>query len=195
MTTVQLWDAHFPTMVHNHRALMEYKRIKTPKRNWLPKIFIIIGASGVGKSTLARAMFPDAYWKTNTKWWDDYDGHSTVIWDEFRGEYRFSDLLVLLDSTPLNVEVKGGHVSYVADTICFTSNYHPCEWYDPVSIKVSWDDSPLHRRIHEFAEIIQLGPLWPRWASPLVAAPPNHPHPDFRLNGEVHPWAPYFNVD
>lgn len=103
-------------------------------------------------------MAPDAYWKPNNKWWDDYDGHGTVVWDEFTGQYPFRDLLRILDSTPLSVESKGSSIQFVADTVIFTSNFHPKDWYNPDSVGHVWDSSPLKRRISEYGEIIC---LWP----------------------------------
>ena len=51
---VDIWDAHFGSMVRYHRSIKEYKRIKTPVRNHITRIVVIIGAPGVGKSRLAR---------------------------------------------------------------------------------------------------------------------------------------------
>lgn len=155
---VDIWDAHFGSMVRYHRSIKEYKRIKTPVRQHITRIIIIIGPSGCGKSRLARSMVPDAYWKPNNKWWDDYDGQSDVVWDEFTGQYPFRDLLRILDSTPLAVESKGSTVQFVADTVIFTSNFHPKDWYNPDNVGHHWEDSPLNRRIREYGEIICLAP-------------------------------------
>lgn len=153
---VEIWDNHYGSMLRYHKAVKEYKRIKTPARNQLTRIFVIVGPTGVGKSRLAREMFPNAYWKNLTKWWDDYDGQTDVVWDEFRGQYPFRELLRVLDSTPLLVETKGGHVQFIAHNICFTSNFLPEDWYDAFNIRVDWHTSPLKRRIDEFGEVIQL---------------------------------------
>lgn len=155
----QLWDAHFSTMTRYHKSFVEYKRLRTPKRDHLTKFIVIIGPSGCGKSRLAREFFPDAYWKSNDKWWDDYEHQESVVWDEFQGQYPYRELLRVLDSTPYSPECKGGHVNFVAKWVVFTSNYHPRDWYEPVSIKVDWDDSPLQRRLLEFGHIIPLGPV------------------------------------
>lgn len=155
---IEIWDAHYSSMIRYHRSVKEYKRIKTPVRDFITRIFIIIGPSGVGKSRLARDMAPGAFWKPNNKWWDDYDSQSTVVWDEFTGQYPFRDLLRILDSTPLSVESKGSSVQFVANTVIFTSNFHPKDWYNPDNVGHSWDDSPLNRRIREYGEIIC---LWP----------------------------------
>lgn len=155
----KLWDDYFSSMTRYHKSFTTYKRVKAPKRDWITRFIVIIGPSGIGKSRMAREMFPNAYWKSNSKWWDDYDAQSDVVWDEFQGQYPFRDLLRILDSSPLSVECKGSHVNFNASFVCFTSNYHPRDWYDPVSIKVGWDDSPLRRRLLDFGEIVQLGPV------------------------------------
>lgn len=161
ITTERLWDDHFATMVRYHKSIKEYKRVKTPKRDWPPNILILIGPSGCGKSTTARSSYPNAYWlPPNGKWWDDYDGHETIVFDEFYGHRMpFSTLLQLLDSTPLNLETKGGSVAIVARNYVFTSNQHPKDWYDNEKThQVSWEASPLNRRITEFGKIIDMTP-------------------------------------
>jgi len=154
---VRVWDEHFGSMMRYHKSVQTYKRIKVPKRDYLTEFFVIIGPSGIGKSRLAREMFPDAYWKPNNKWWDDYDQQESVVWDEFQGQYPFRDLLRVLDSSPLSVESKGSSVQFTARYVVFTSNYHPCDWYDSTAIRVEWENSPLRRRLVEFGTIIQLG--------------------------------------
>lgn len=152
---VDIWDAHYGSMIRYHRSVKEYKRIKTPKRDWIPRIIIFYGASGTGKSRAAREFFPNAYWKPLNKWWDDYDSQEDVVWDEFSGQYPFRELLRVLDSTPLIVETKGGSCQFVGRRIIFTTNEQPSEWYDAINIKVDWHTSPLRRRIMEFGRIFE----------------------------------------
>lgn len=152
---VDIWDAHYGSMIRYHRSVREYKRIKTPKRDWIPKVVVFYGPSGTGKSRAAREFFPNAYWKPLNKWWDDYDGQEVVVWDEFSGQYPFRELLRVLDSTPLSVETKGSCVQFVVRTICFTTNSLPEDWYDASNIRVDWDTSPLKRRLDEFGRVFQ----------------------------------------
>lgn len=44
----------------------------------------ISGASGTGKTTLARNLFPDLpiYIKETTKWWDNYQDETVVLLDD-----------------------------------------------------------------------------------------------------------------
>lgn len=148
----------FPTWVKYHKAFNEYTRIFRPVRDFLTRFLILYGPSRVGKSQLARQMAPDAYWKPPGKWWNDYEHHSAVVWDEFSGSsYPFRELLRILDSTPLQLESKGSSVQFVADFIIFTTNIHPKDWYS--SDIVSWDDSPLRHRINDYGCIIDMSPV------------------------------------
>lgn len=40
------------------------------------------GSTGTGKTRGVRERFPEAYLKSNTKWWDGYNGEDVVILDE-----------------------------------------------------------------------------------------------------------------
>lgn len=155
---VEIADEHFGSYIRMSRGFREYKRIKTRDRDWLTQFYIILGPTRSGKSRLAREMAPTAYWKANTKWWDDYDGQEDVIWDEFRpGACSFTDLLRLLDSTPLTGESKGSTVKLIPKLVIFTTNVHPQYWYNPENVHHTWDDSPLRARIEEYGCIIQTG--------------------------------------
>jgi len=76
-------DNFFGPFLRYQRGFKEYKRLKMPKRDWPMEIIVIIGPTGTNKTRWCRENYPDAYWKDGTKWWDDYDGHETVVWDEF----------------------------------------------------------------------------------------------------------------
>lgn len=48
----------------------------------------IWGASGAGKSRLARDKFPNSYPKLCNKWWDGYKGQETVIMDDIGKDHK-----------------------------------------------------------------------------------------------------------
>lgn len=151
-------DEHFGSFIRYHRSFKEYKRIATPSRNIRTLVLVLWGASGVGKSQLALECFPDAYWKTNSKWWDDYENQAAVVWDEFKGQYPFRDLLRILDSTPLTLESKGSSCQFNSKIVIFTSNFHPRDWYSCENIGFTWERSPLRRRLAEFGQIVCMDP-------------------------------------
>jgi len=152
-------DNFFGSFLRYQRGFKEYKRLKMPKRDWPMEIIVIIGPTGTNKTRWCRENYPDAYWKDGTKWWDDYDGHETVIWDEFyASSCKFIDLLKILDRSPLHVETKGGYVQFTSRRIIFTSNEEPERWYNAERThQMSWDQNPLNRRLREYGRIIRTG--------------------------------------
>ena len=126
------------------------------------EIILIIGPTGTGKSREARRLCEgvSSYWMgSNGKWWQDYWGEHTVVWDEFYGHCcPYSILLRILDRYPLKLEFKGGGIEFVSRRIIFTSNQEPEHWYNGERThQMSWDQNPLNRRIREFGRIIRTG--------------------------------------
>lgn len=110
------------------RTAEKYLTYLEEPRNWKPHVTWIWGASGVGKSKLAWQLSEasDTYSKDGEKWWDGYDGHETVIMDDFRaGNMKFNYLLKVLDRYPLRVEFKGGYRQLRAKKIIITTILHP----------------------------------------------------------------------
>lgn len=168
-----LWDKFFPTMLRTHRAVGEYKRIKTPQRSEVPIVIIIWGPTGTGKTRVARNigaftygdqevyMAPQA--KGSGCYFDDYDAHDCLILDEFYGNRMpWSNLLTMLDRYPNILASHGGAGRQnVAKMLILTSNKHPMFWYN--SDKINW--APLRRRA---TLIIKLGSYAPECFRHLV---------------------------
>lgn len=160
-TLTQIWDNHFGAATRYHRAFETYMDLRSKHREFKagekPRVHIIWGPSGTGKSTRARTLYPGAYWltkpsqKTTTVWWQNYSGEEVVVLDEYYGWLSYDLLLRLLDWYPVTVEKKGGSSKLAAKTFVFTSNKPWQEWY-----KIS-DTSALKRRIEEFGTVEYLG--------------------------------------
>lgn len=155
---------HFPVWIKYPSAVKSYQALQAKDRTEPPAVFILLGTTGCGKSRLARQMFPDAYWKPNFDYWENYQYEDAVVLDEFYGhKMQYTDLLQLLDSTPLLVNVKGASAKMNSTVIIFTSNQHPRYWYKAETItkhcEGGWDSSPLKRRLDEFATFIMLTPV------------------------------------
>jgi len=130
------------------------------QRSWQPIIHVYFGSTGCGKSYQAareaeRLCRENDGWRVyhkadSDKWWPGYSGQEVVIIDEMDGAYfRFRILLKFLDSSPFQVQIKGGDVHMLARHVFFTCNDHPCDWYaNP------WLQSPLRRRIRDFGELL-----------------------------------------
>jgi hypothetical protein len=88
----------------------------------------IYGKSEVGKSTLARDLFPgeSVYNKLHNKWFDGYQNESVIIWDDLGLSHPlfFSDYFkVWTDRHGVRGEVKGGVVPLNHKYFIFTSQY------------------------------------------------------------------------
>lgn len=95
-------------------------------RSCKPVVTWLYGPTGTGKSRMARAVMPLAYWKDSTKWWEGYDGHKEVVIDDYRGDWwSLTYLLRLLDRYPVRVECKGGSRQFLAENIIITSCVPP----------------------------------------------------------------------
>ena len=143
------------------RTAMAFLTYNEPERSLSepPTVWWFYGATGSGKTRAAKAlvMGEDAYWKTpGQKWWDGYDAHDWVVFDDFRGSHlKFTHLLRILDSTPYQVECKGGNRQLLAKNFVFTSIQHPRYCYqlgseEPVQ--------QLMRRITRVEHVIELVP-------------------------------------
>lgn len=131
ITESQIADDFFGEWVRHYKAFRAYKLLKVAPRSLseAPNILVIYGPTGTGKSRYCLDKYPDAYWKQRSQWWDGYSGESTVILDEFYGWLPYDLLLRLCDRYPLMLEVKGGQVHCLVDTVIITSNSLPCSWY------------------------------------------------------------------
>jgi hypothetical protein len=155
---------HFPVWIKYPAAVKTYQALQAADRTEVPSVLVILGTTGCGKSRLARSLFPNAYWKPNFDYWENYQYEEVVVLDEFYGhKMQYTDLLQLLDSTPLLVNVKGASAKMVSTTIVFTSNQHPRYWYSAETLQKhcggGYDESPLKRRLDEFAAIRYLTPV------------------------------------
>jgi len=113
------------------RAAEMILKYKEPKRDWKTEVIWIYGSSDSGKSSYVMGKHPDAYVKDckMKNWWDGYDGHEVVIFDELRnGDIPFTTILRLLDRYPCRVETKGGSRQFRPKTIYVTSQNPPEEF-------------------------------------------------------------------
>lgn len=108
------------------------KRARNQDRSPIPpKIIVLIGPPGAGKSLKARSLLPeeDLYVKSPNKWWDGYSSETVVLLDDFYGGIPYHELLTYLDQYPVPRETKGGYCLPVVKTWIITSNKEPWNWY------------------------------------------------------------------
>jgi len=149
-----LEGANLDEMVVNHPMVMAkfhkgieyiYHRLHLP-RTERPYAMWFYGASGRGKTKLPEVKHgrDNIYIKQNGKpFWIGYDYQQAVIINEFSSEehnrtqgWNFEEFLQVLDRTPYNAEVKGGHARLNSPFIYITSPYPP-EHFFPDGVRLS----------------------------------------------------------
>lgn len=151
-TYEQLADEYFVSWTKYRGAFQEYIGMKCQEKSLRGKkpchVEVHWGVPGSGKSTMVSTKYPDAYHYSYNKgnWWPGYKGQDVVIIEEMQGFYfQYSFLCLLLDTHPLQVEIKGGFVPMCATKFIFTSNTDPKDWYSAKKVNTS----ALDRRISE----------------------------------------------
>lgn len=83
------------------------------------------GEPGTGKSRKAREENPDAFIKSQNKWFCGYAGEKTIILDDLDTNVLGHYLKIWTDRYSCSGEVKGGTVNLQHELFIVTSNYHP----------------------------------------------------------------------
>lgn len=88
----------------------------------------IYGRSGIGKSLLARSLFPDLsyYAKSHNKWFDSYKNEDVIVWDDINpdeGRMFATHIKLWTDRYGVMGETKGSGVPLVHQYFIMTSQY------------------------------------------------------------------------
>lgn len=127
---MELHPGHF---ARQYRGIEKMRTTLLPPRDEAVTVNVFWGPPGTGKTQACRqfAPAPDAYWKDpGNKWFDDYSGQKTVVFDEFKCNW-FTQAVFnrIIDRYPMRVETKGGSVQFQGTVFYITSQVHPREWY------------------------------------------------------------------
>ena len=97
----------------------------------------VCGPSGCGKSRSAREQYPGAYYKMCNKWWDGYQGESTVIIEDIDTNHKclIHHLKLWGDHGPFLAETKGGAINIRPERIIVTSNCRLTEMAEGVHLE------------------------------------------------------------
>lgn len=153
-------------VVKFYKGLTVLRSLTRKPRDGPPKVFWLHGPTGVGKTRCAFefaqsvAEGDDDIWISSggLRWFDGYDAHSVVIFDEFRAKHvtSFAFLLRILDRYPMSVEFKGGFANWTPRVIIITSNKCPDDCFATRKEHVPEDIAQLHRRLTRVVELERL---------------------------------------
>lgn len=124
-------DDHFSSFVRYHKGILLYRNLQVAPRTWPMEVYIYWGPTGTGKTRKVYQECGDSLWAySGSSWFDGYDGHEHVLFDDFcGGDFKISYLLKLLDRYPFKVPVKGSFMEWIPRRVWITSNLDPREWY------------------------------------------------------------------
>lgn len=129
-------DGEFPfnQLATLKRCQQVYLAALPPYRHDIVRGVWFYGPPGTGKSHQARDEYPDAYIKSQNKWFDGYVGQEVILLDDLDSDVMGHYLKIWTDKYPCLGETKNGHVQLQHKVFVVTSNYSPEELFckDPV---------------------------------------------------------------
>lgn len=159
LSYAELWETNFPIMVKYHKAIAVYTDLKRGRTRLPPRIVVLFGFPGTGKTRFVFEKEPDLFNHMGGSWFDGYDGQSAALFDEFDGsDMPFCMWKKVVDRYPLRVTIKGSSANWSPDTIYFTSNFHPKQWWAKTTkSRDYW--TQFTRRITECREYLEDGSI------------------------------------
>ncbi len=151
-----LLDDHVSIIARYPKFYQTLTMLNRPQRTTDLVVTLHYGDTGLGKTRTVMDEFgtdPEFYrapLNNGTMWYDTYDGHTTVLLDDFSGSashISLCTLLQLLDRYPLLVPTKGSHTWWLPNALHVTTNILPRDWY-------KWENrgeqyKALARRFHK----------------------------------------------
>jgi len=153
------------TFVRFHTGLKALKGIiNTKVRKWRTELHIITGVPGSGKSYTAKMeaekylidhkLDGDVYYYNapakagqDRYWFNNYDGESVMIINDFYGTVDIDTFKNWIDEYPLTVEVKNGSAQFLVKAVWVTSNTAWTNWWGDKLLSNINNRAAIQRRI------------------------------------------------
>lgn len=164
-------EQHPDAVLRYGSGILRLRRLYRPERPHPPQIWIFWGVTGTGKTRRVWefADKKELWVHPGDRWFCGYDGHKSVLFDDFDGSwFKLAYLLRLLDRYPMPVPVKGDQTWWCPSTIYITSNLKPSDWY-PNGNKDHLN--ALQRRLDQFGNVVHC-------EGPYIPEPVEHPMND-----------------
>lgn len=110
-------------------ALLKTKNLLSKSTHRNVQVYVLVGATGTGKSRAAWDAHPDLFSKPEGEWWDGYNGEKVVLFDDFCGGVRLATFLKWIDRYPVQLPVKGSFTPALYEKVIITSNRNPDQWF------------------------------------------------------------------
>lgn len=141
-------------------GILRLRMLYRPDRELPPEIQVFWGKTGTGKTSRCHGFVRASdMWICPGRtgghvWFDGYDNHSVVLFDDFDGSwFQLSYLLKLLDRYVFKVPVKCGFTWWCPKHIYITSNLKPEDWYPNANAA---QVAALNRRLKEFGKVTEV---------------------------------------
>lgn len=104
-----------PEMYRQYHRSFEIAAIRynlSRKRDWVPEVIFVTGPTGTGKTRFVWSEEEDhddlfVYPYEQSGWCDLYTGQEAILFDDFRGQVSFTEMLRICDRYPYSLKRRG----------------------------------------------------------------------------------------